>query len=206
VGHDYRRNIIAFWSIAAACMVVALAAIAVLDRPIAEWAASKSHGAIWASGTAWLDFLTLRTTSIFLLGPILMLAGGVLFLLRSTRRTGWQFLFAGSVQFASTMLADLSKGPIGRLQPTDAMAIPGLPDVWLAGGSVFPSGSAAFYAGLFFPLMLIAPTLDFPAGDIPLVHRSGGDRVGTTLSKRYLGRVRDSSPDDGRIQLPSAEG
>ena len=150
-------------------MVVALAAIAVLDRPIAEWAASRSQGGtLWASGAAWLDFLTLRRTSIFLLGPILILAGGVLFLLRSTRRTGWQFLFAGSVQFASTMLADLAKGPIGRLQPTDAMAIRGLPDVWLAGGSVFPSGSAAFYAGLFFPLMLIAPRWTFLLAIFPL--------------------------------------
>jgi membrane-associated phospholipid phosphatase len=150
-------------------MVIAAAGIVVLDRPIAEWATTQPRGdTIWAGGARLLDFLSLRTTSIFLLGPILMIAGGVLLLVSSTRRTGWQLLYVGSVQFASTMLADLARRSIGRLAPADAMAIPGAPDVWFGGGAVFPSGSAAFYAGLFFPLMLMAPRWTFLFAIFPL--------------------------------------
>lgn len=165
----HRRTIIAFWSVAAACLVVALAGILVLDRPVAEWAASQPRGdTIWASGARLLDLATLRATSNYLLGPILMIAGGVLLLLASTRRTGWHFLFVGSVQFASTMLVNLASRPIGRLGPLDAMANPGAADVWLGGGSAFPAVSAAFYTGLFFPLMLILPRWTFLLALLPL--------------------------------------
>jgi membrane-associated phospholipid phosphatase len=170
VEQEHRRRIIAFWSVAAACLVVAAAGILVLDRPIAEWAASQPRGdTIWATGVRWLDLVTLRATSNSLLGPILMIAGGVLLLLSSTRRTGWHFLFVGAVQFASTMVANLAREQIGRLGPSDAMANPGAADVWLGGGAAFPAGSAAFYAGLFLPLMLIVPRWTFLLALLPLL-------------------------------------
>jgi hypothetical protein len=166
---EHRRRTIAFLSVAAACLVAAAAGVAVLDRPIAQWAASQPGGeTIWTSGIRLLDWATLRTASNHLLGPILMMAGGVLLLLASTRGTGWQVLFVGSVQFASTMIADLARAAIGRLAPSDAMVNPGGVDVWFGGGNAFPAGSAAFYAGLFFPLMLIVPRWTFLLALLPL--------------------------------------
>jgi membrane-associated phospholipid phosphatase len=37
------------------------------------------------------------------------------------------------------------------------MAEGGLQDVWFVGANAFPSGHTAFYAGLFFPLLLLLP-------------------------------------------------
>jgi membrane-associated phospholipid phosphatase len=61
------------------------------------------------------------------------------------------------VQFATTVVADLSKPPFGRLRPHEAMELPALQDTWFVGANSFPSGHTAFYAGLFFPLVLIFP-------------------------------------------------
>ena len=41
-------------------------------------------------------------------------------------------------------------------------------DLWFVGASAFPSGHAAFYSGLFFPLMLILPRWTFLWLLIPL--------------------------------------
>jgi hypothetical protein len=147
-----------FWSVAAACLVVAAAGILVLDRPIAEWAASQPRGdTIWATGVRWLDLVTLRATSNSLLGPILMIAGGVLLLLSSTRRTGWHFLSSARCS-SPRRWSPISRGNrSGAWVHRTLWPNPGAADVWLGGGAAFPAGSAAFYAGLFLPLMLIVP-------------------------------------------------
>jgi membrane-associated phospholipid phosphatase len=57
------------------------------------------------------------------------------------------------VQFVATCLADFAKPVFGRLRPHETLA-----DLWFAGGgNSFPSGHAAFYAGLFLPLMVLFP-------------------------------------------------
>jgi membrane-associated phospholipid phosphatase len=150
---------IAFTSVAAAFAFFAFASVFALDRPLADWAAAHPRGGtFWDTGTRLMDFVSLKQVSSFLLGPILLIAGGVLLLLRSTRRNGWMFLYVGAVQFASTSVADLLGPLIGRLPPSEGIA--GI-DSWLAGGTSLPSGSAVFYAGLFFPMMLIAPRWTF---------------------------------------------
>jgi membrane-associated phospholipid phosphatase len=159
VGRDLRKSVIAFTSVAAAFVFASLAFIPTLDRPIAGWAATHPRsGALWQIGVQLLDLVALRQASDFLLGPVLLIAGGVLLLLRSTRRNGWMCLYVGAVQFTTTIVSDLLRPLIGRLPPREAIA--GV-DTWLAGGHAFPSGNTAFYAGLFFPLMLIAPRLTF---------------------------------------------
>ncbi len=159
MGRDQRRSVIAFTSVAAAFAFLALASIPTIDLPLEQWAATHPRGGtFWDTGTQLLDFISLKQISNFLLGPILLIAGGVLLLLRSTRRNGWMLLYVGAVQFASTVVADLAKPLFGRLRPEEAIA--GV-DKWLAGGNAFPSGHTAFYAGLFFPLMLIAPRWTF---------------------------------------------
>jgi membrane-associated phospholipid phosphatase len=146
------------WAMAGLFAVVAAAGIAVLDRPVALWAATLGGGApFWDDAVAIVDRVTLRDISNFLLGPILMIAAGVLLLLRSTRSLGWACLYVGTVQFASTVVADLARPQFGRMHPAEAMGVPGGVDSWLVGANSFPSGHVAFYAGLFFPLMLLVP-------------------------------------------------
>ena len=159
MGRDLRRSVIAFTSVAAAFGIFAFASIFALDRPLAEWAAAHPRsGTIWDVGTRLMDQVSLKQISNFLLGPILLIAGGVLLVLRSTRRNGWMCVYVGAVQFTTTVVADLAKPLIGRLRPEEAIA--GV-DTWLAAGNAFPSGHTAFFAGLFFPLMLIAPRWTF---------------------------------------------
>jgi membrane-associated phospholipid phosphatase len=154
-----RRSVIAFTSVAAAFAFLAVAAIPTLDRPLAGWVFTHPRGGgIWETGPALLDWLSLKFISDFLLGPILMIAGTVLLVLRSTRRNGWMSLYVGAVQLTCVVVADLLRPLIGRLPPREAIA--GV-DTWLAGGTSFPSEHTAFYAGLFFPLMLIAPRWTF---------------------------------------------
>lgn len=159
MGRDLRRSVIAFTSVAAAFAFLALVSVPTIDLPLSQWTAAHPRGgSFWDTGTQLLDFIAFKGVSNFLLGPILLIAGGVLLVLRSTRRNGWMFLYVGAVQFTATVVADLAKPLVGRLRPEEAIA--GI-DKWLVGGNSFPSGHTAFYAGLFFPLMLIAPRWTF---------------------------------------------
>jgi membrane-associated phospholipid phosphatase len=149
------RFLWAFWVAALFFALVAAAGILVFDGPIADWSA-RQDPEIGNRGTAILDLLVLKEVSNFLLGPILMLAAGLLIVFRS-RSLGWPLLYVGAVQFSSTVIADLAKPQIGRLRPHEVLAGAGDLDNWFVGANSFPSGHAAFYAGLFFPLMLLFP-------------------------------------------------
>jgi membrane-associated phospholipid phosphatase len=154
-----RRSVIAFTSVSAAFAFVALASVPTLDRPVSNWAAANPRGgSLWETGTQMLDLLSLKQISPFLLAPVLLIAGGVLLLLRSTRRNGWMCIYMGAVQLGATLLAQLMRPLVGRAAPGEAIA--GV-DRWFAGGTSFPAPETAFYAGLFFPLMLIAPRWTF---------------------------------------------
>jgi len=166
VGRDLRRSVIAFTSVAAAFGFLALVSVPTLDRPLAAWTAAHPRGGtFWDSGTRLMDSVSLREVSPFLLASVLLIAGGVLLVLRSTRRNGWMCIYVGAVQLASTLLAELLRPLIGRLPPGEAIA--GI-DRWLAGGASFPASQTAFYAGFFFPLILIAPRWTFVLAVPPL--------------------------------------
>jgi membrane-associated phospholipid phosphatase len=143
----------AFWAAVLLFGLVAMAGILVVDGPIADWSARQDE-AFWNRGTFILDFLVLKEISNFLLGPVLMLAAALLIALRSPA-LGWPLLYVGAVQFSTTVIADLAKPQIGRLRPHEVLA--GAGDTWFVGANSFPSGHAAFYAGLFFPLILLFP-------------------------------------------------
>jgi len=146
------------WAVAGLLALIAMLSIAVLDRPVARWTGTLPQGeTIWRQGTALLDFVAFKEITNFLLGPVILLAGGVLLVLAATRALGWMLVYVGAVQFASTIVADLAKPPLGRARPDEAMALPGGIDTWFVGANSFPSGHTAFYAGLFFPLILILP-------------------------------------------------
>jgi membrane-associated phospholipid phosphatase len=128
-----------------------------LDPILASATAGGARGSLWSRGTTLLDLLTLKEASNFLLGALLLAAAGVLLAIPRTRaRFGRPILYLALVQALSTVIADLSKPPFGRLRPYEA-AERGVADLWFQGANSFPSGHTAFYAGLFFPLILLFP-------------------------------------------------
>ena len=149
----------ALWAVAALAILLTAAGILGPDASVASWTAGLPQGGtVWDKGTALLDLIALKHISTFLLGFLLLITAAVMVAIRRTRRTGWILLYLGAVQFASTVIADLSKPLFGRLRPFEAVQQSGV-DTWFVGANSFPSGHTAFYAGLFLPLMLIFPRL-----------------------------------------------
>jgi membrane-associated phospholipid phosphatase len=149
-----------FWWVALAFALVGVAGLLGLDTVVLRWtAALPDDDTLWDRGTRFLDLVTLKGASTYLLGVILIGGAGLLLAIRTTRAAGWLLLYVGAVQFVTATVADLAKPPFGRLRPFQALAETGGVDTWFAGADSFPSGHAGFYAGLFFPLMLLAPRL-----------------------------------------------
>ena len=151
-----RRAVTALWTIALFFALVTAAGLAGLDAVLFERLPAAAPDSFWTRGVALLDMLALREVWEFLLGFALVLAGTILLALAATRPTGFAILYVGLVQLLSYAAADLSRPWFGRVRPFEAV---GGSDLWFAGGISFPSGHAAFYAGFFFPLILLFPRL-----------------------------------------------
>ncbi|HEX8526415.1 phosphatase PAP2 family protein [Allosphingosinicella sp.] len=165
-----RRAVNALWTAALLFVLLAVAGIAGLDAPVAQWTATLQRGeaTIWAQGTAALDTVALKDISNFLLGAVLLIAAVLLLLPRNTRPLGRILLYVGTVQFLATTVADLLKPQFGRLRPFETVA-----DIWLVGANSFPSGHAAFYSGLFLPLIILFPRWSLALAVPPLFVAAG---------------------------------
>ena len=145
----------ALWTAALLLALLSAAGVAALDGVVVRSTATFSEGTMsWSGGAVMLDSLLLRTLSHFLLGATLMLAAGLLLLIPATRGTGYSLLYVGVVQFFTTLVAEFARLQFGRLPPFESAAGG---DNWFVGAGSFPSGQAAFYAGLFFPLIRLFP-------------------------------------------------
>lgn len=139
------------------CAALALAGLAWFDGIAARQVAGLGDARITGGAAlGWLDIAAGKGISNFLLGFLLLLGAGGLLLL-GRRRGGRTMLYIGAVQFSATVVADLAKPQLGRLRPYEALQDGIWNDAWWVGANSFPSGHTAFYAGLFFPLVLIAP-------------------------------------------------
>lgn len=144
------------WWTALAFAALAAAGLLGLDAPLARWAAGLPEGGNWWDRLLGLiDLVSFHLVSNFLLGALLLAIAGALLVLPRMRRIGWPLLYLGLVQFLTTAAADLAKPLFGRLRPWQAGG--GGADTWFAGANSFPSGHAAFYGGLFLPLILLFP-------------------------------------------------
>jgi membrane-associated phospholipid phosphatase len=126
---------------------------------------------VWSLALSLLDLASGKEIAAFLLGAVLILAA----LLRNglRRRSLWsgRLFYVGAAQLLCTAIADFAKPPFGRFRPFQALAEGGGHDRWFMGpdyGS-FPSGHAAFYAGLFLPLAMLFPRWAAPLLAIPLL-------------------------------------
>lgn len=164
---------------AGAGLLLTVAGVGGADRILARAdLASDQADRAWRGALSLLDLASGKDIATFLLGAALILAA----LARNAfkRRPLWsgRLFYVGGVQLLCTAIADFAKPPFGRFRPFQAMAEGGH-DRWFMGpdyGS-FPSGHAAFYAGLFLPLALLFPRWALPLVTVPLL--VGAQRIVT---------------------------
>ncbi|HVF36057.1 MAG TPA: phosphatase PAP2 family protein [Candidatus Saccharimonadia bacterium] len=149
---------------AAAAAALLLAGLLGLDRIVAEYVLGSGYQSAWlfSAGTTFLDTITGKEISKFLVG--LVLCGFALALLvpARTRAIGRSTLFVGLVQLLGTLLTGVSKNLFGRLRPFQLLESGDWSNAWFVDGSAFPSGHAGFYFGLFMPLAYLFPRWRWP--------------------------------------------
>jgi membrane-associated phospholipid phosphatase len=151
-----RRAVTALWTIALFFALLTAAGLAGVDAIVAAAVQPPPAGSLWDQGMAWLDAATALQTWDYLAGSVLLIAGLLLLVLAATRPTGFALLYIGLVQLLCYGAAELSASWLGRVRPIEALSGG---DVWFGGGNSFPSVHAAFYGGLFLPLILFFPRL-----------------------------------------------
>jgi membrane-associated phospholipid phosphatase len=150
-------------------VALTLAGLFGLDRVVAEYLHSSAYEGlpIFVNGTAFLDIVTGKEISKFLVGSLLMGCALVLLISARTRALAWSAMFVGLVQILGTLLTGVSKNVFGRLRPFQLIESGDWPHGWFVGGSAFPSGHAGFYFGLFMPLAYLFPRWQWPLMLVP---------------------------------------
>ncbi len=142
------------------------ACVLLFDTPVARLAAHSPAG--WEQAcrrmTAALEWGALFPVSKFALSVLLMGVGGVLWKYR--RRTAVAFLYVGAAAFTARMAAGLLKNVFGRARPFEAA--PDYHGAFFVDGSAFPSGHAAHFWGLYFPLAYLFPRYRWPLLVLPV--------------------------------------
>ncbi|HXK58493.1 MAG TPA: phosphatase PAP2 family protein [Acidobacteriota bacterium] len=135
-----------------------------LDRLVAEYLSDNGYQRIGflTAGTHWLDTVTGKELSKFLIGLVISGCGLALLFPFRTRYWGSGALFVGIVQLLGTILSGTSKNIFGRLRPFQVIQAADWSHQWFSGGSAFPSGHAGFYFGLFLPLAYLFPVWRWP--------------------------------------------
>jgi membrane-associated phospholipid phosphatase len=153
-------------------LILTVAGLAGADRVLARADyVPEDVDSVWGGALALLDLASGKEITTFLLGATLVLAALLLNLFKRRRLWSGRLFYVGGTQLLCTAIADFAKPPFGRLRPFQAMAEGGGADRWFMGpdfGS-FPSGHAAFYAGLFIPLAILLPRWAAPLLAVPLL-------------------------------------
>lgn len=165
-------------AIAGLGLALVAAGLAGMDRWLTRTdLTSPGVDGVWGGAVALLDLASGKGISGFLLGAVLIAAA----VARNGfgRRPLWsgRLSYVGAVQLLCTAIADFAKPAFGRLRPFQALAEAGGPDRWFMGpdfGS-FPSGHAAFYAGLLLPLAMLFPRRAVPL--LAIVLLVGAERI-----------------------------
>jgi membrane-associated phospholipid phosphatase len=152
-------------------LVLTLLSIFFLDQPIAAFAqrAGGRQSVILQQGTHWLEVASGFPITRYFLAWLLLGAGALLFVSRSTRPVAWVLLFIGTVHLVTRVTAGTLKNVFLRLRPYEVIEA-GNWDWNFFGerGSAFPSGHSAHFWGLFFPLAFLFPRYRWPLLIVPL--------------------------------------
>jgi membrane-associated phospholipid phosphatase len=146
------------------------AAIFTVDGPLAVVLSSlSSESRRWIqSFTSISEVLFAFRISPYLYGALLVMAGVLAFRWRNRTLVPWALLFVGLSHVTARLAADVAKPPFSRLRPFEALANNGWHDTWFATvGNSFPSGHAAHFWGLFFPLAVLFPKYTVPFAVLP---------------------------------------
>ena len=139
--------------------LLTLVSILFLDRPLAEWirASGWENARLLFTGMAWLDAVSGINIHIILPGLVLTVIGGVLWIPMRMRRYGAALLFTGATQVLSMLTCGMGKDLFHRVRPHELLDSGNWDRIWFVSGGSFPSGHAAFYFGLFLPLVYLFP-------------------------------------------------
>lgn len=154
-----------------AALVLTLVSIFLLDQPIAAWVqrAGGRDSSFFKQGTHWLEVASGFPIGRFFLAWLLLGAGALCFIAKSTRPAAWMLLFIGTVHLVTRVTAGTLKNVFARLRPFEVIEA-GNWDWNFFGerGSAFPSGHSAHFWSLFFPLAFLFPRYRWPLLIIPL--------------------------------------
>ena len=157
------------------CILVALAltllGIFFFDRPIAAFVQSAGGRdcAVLQEGTRWLEIASGFPIDRYFLTYLMFGASLLLFIQHSTRSAAWMILFIATAHIASRLIGGTLKNVFHRLRPFEVIQA-GNWDWHFFGekGSSFPSGHAAHFWGLFFPLAFLFPRWRIPLLILPV--------------------------------------
>lgn len=148
-----------------------LLSIFFLDQPIAAFAqrVGGRQSVILQQGTHWLEVASGFPITRYFLAWLMLGAGALLFVSRSTRPVAWMLLFIATVHLVTRVTAGTLKNVFMRLRPYEVIEA-GNWDWNFFGerGSAFPSGHSAHFWGLFFPLAFLFPRYRWPLLIVPL--------------------------------------
>jgi membrane-associated phospholipid phosphatase len=151
--------------------VFSVVSISLFDRPIAQLVhhLGGEHSRVFGVGTRVLEIAFGMTFSKFALGFVLVFAGAALLAWRRGRDVAWILLFIGWTHFTARLIAGVLKEVFHRLRPFEVLADGAWDSLFFtAHGGAFPSGHAAHFWGLFFPLAFLFPLLRVPLLVLPI--------------------------------------
>lgn len=148
-----------------ALLLAMFLSIAFLDRPLALLINEQLQSVTQISGgvTRALEWIFAFEVSKYLYPFVFLLVAVILNLWRRRLTLAarmWYFL--GSTLLLSRLVSGTLKNVFARIRPYEFFKTRESGDFFVNGGSSFPSGHAAFYFGLFFPLALLFPKLRWP--------------------------------------------
>ena len=152
-------------------LVLTLLSIFFFDQPIAAFVerAGGRQSVILQEGTHWLEVASGFPIARYFLTYLLLGASALLFISKSSRTIAWMLLFAGSTHIVTRLIAGTLKNVFQRLRPFEVIEAGNWDWKFFGGhGNSFPSGHAAHFWGLFFPLAFLFPRYRIPLLIIPL--------------------------------------
>jgi membrane-associated phospholipid phosphatase len=152
-------------------LVLTLLSIFFFDQPIAAFVhqAGGRESPFLLQGTHWLEVASGFPIARYFLAWLMLGAGALLFISKSTRPVAWMLLFIATTHLVTRVTAGTLKNVFNRLRPFEVIEA-GNWDWNFFGerGSAFPSGHSAHFWSLFFALAFLFPRYRWPLLIIPL--------------------------------------
>lgn len=150
--------------------LASIVSIVVLDQPIAKLVeqAGGRDSPVLQLGMTILEILFGFGVSRFALSGVLLLLGFVLLASRPWHRAGRMVLFVAVTHLTARLLSGVLKTLFQRERPFEALAqAREASRFFVPEGDSFPSGHAAYFWGLYFPLAVLFPRFRAPLALLP---------------------------------------